>query len=226
MPRQNTKQIKNGKPAKKKKVTRIEHLTFDTKNANKHSEYGTSLLNTSIRNNGMARSIVISDDNVIIAGNGVAETAGQLGMMNVKVIETDGSEVIAVKRTDIKSGTPEFFNLALADNIVAQKNIVMDAQVVEAIVEEYGATQFWAEVVLTPIIPKVLDKIDLPDNAKNDLVQATFTMTGAQAAVMQEGLKISKRKFKKQFASTGNENSNGNALFFIFKAFVDASKAE
>lgn len=116
---------------------KISELIPDKRNANKHSEYGTQQLEKGLRQNGLGRSILISADNEIIAGNGVTETAGAIGIEKVRVVETDGTEIIAVKRTDIKSGTKEFYQMALSDNIIAKDNIVMDAEVVDAICEEY-----------------------------------------------------------------------------------------
>lgn len=130
---------------KNKKLTDIK---ADVKNANMHSEHGMELLGTSIEQNKFGRSILISGDDVIIAGNGTATKAGELGVQNVKIIETDGNELIAIKRTDIKSNTPEFFKMALADNIVSQKNIVMDADVVEEIASEFAEVIPWAEYIV------------------------------------------------------------------------------
>lgn len=115
----------------------INKLKRDERNANKHSTKGMKMLREGILKNGLGRSILLSSDDEIIAGNGVAETAQIIGIENVRVIETDGTEVIAVKRTDIKSGTREFYEMALSDNIIAKENIIMDADVVDAICEEY-----------------------------------------------------------------------------------------
>jgi hypothetical protein len=117
--------------------TTVKDLKFDNRNANKHSEYGMQRLEKSIGKIGLGRSILISDDNEIIAGNGVTESAINAGIENVRIIETDGSEIIAVKRTDIKSGSKEFYEMALSDNIIAKENIVMDVEVTNAICEEY-----------------------------------------------------------------------------------------
>ena len=96
---------------------KISDLKFDSRNANKHSEEGMQKLGKSIKKIGLGRSILISDDNEIIAGNGVTESAINAGIENVRIIETDGTEIIAVKRTDIKSGTKEFYEMALSDKI-------------------------------------------------------------------------------------------------------------
>lgn len=116
---------------------KVKDLKPDSRNANKHSDKGMEMLKDGIIKNGLGRSILISDDNEIIAGNGVTESAKKIGIENLKIIETDGSELIAIKRTDIKSGTKEFYEMALSDNIIAKENIIMDAEVVNAICEEY-----------------------------------------------------------------------------------------
>ena len=120
----------------------VEDLKFDKRNANKHSVYGMQRLEKGIQHNGMGRSILISKDNEIIAGNGVTESAINVGFKKVRIIETDGTEIIAVKRTDIKSGTKEFYEMALSDNIIATENIIMDAEVTNAICEEYDIEDY------------------------------------------------------------------------------------
>lgn len=212
-------------PAKKKSPKHIKELTLDPMNANIHTEYGTGLLENSIRDSGFGRSILISEDNVVIAGNGTVEAAGAIGLENVQVVETDGNKIIAVKRTDIKSGTPEFYRAALADNVVATKNILMDAKVVEAIAEEYGKdVSFWTGIVLEPIDPQKLEQINLPDADKANLVQVTFTLSGRQGAALNKAIKISKQVNKTKFDEQDNQNSNGNALFFIVEHYLQQHK--
>lgn len=57
----------------------------------------------------------MDDDGVIIAGNGTHQKAEELGLP-IKVIETDGTELVVVKRTDLKTDDPRRIGLALADN--------------------------------------------------------------------------------------------------------------
>ena len=108
------------------KMAKISDLKFDDKNFNKHTEYGMSLIEKSLRENGAGRSILIDKDNNIIAGNGVVESAGQIGLDNVKVVETTGDEIIAVKRTDISLNSKKGRKLALADNSTAKADLEWD----------------------------------------------------------------------------------------------------
>jgi hypothetical protein len=104
----------------------ISELKFDDKNFNKHTEYGMSLLEKSLRENGAGRSILIDKDNNIIAGNGIIEAAGQVGLEKVKIVETDGTEIIAVKRTDVRLDSKKGRKMALADNSTARADLEWD----------------------------------------------------------------------------------------------------
>ena len=109
-------------------MTTIKDLKFDDKNFNKHTEFGMSLIEKSLRDNGAGRSILIDKDNNIIAGNGVIESAGQIGLEKVKIVETDGTEIIAVKRTDIRLNSKKGRKMALADNATAKADIEWDEE--------------------------------------------------------------------------------------------------
>ena len=104
----------------------ISDLRFDDKNFNAHTEYGMSLLEKSLQKLGARRSILIDKDNNIIAGNGIVEAAGSVGLNKVKIIETDGTELIAVKRTDMALDSAEGREMALADNATAAADLEWD----------------------------------------------------------------------------------------------------
>lgn len=120
------------------KQAKISDLVPDDRNFNKHSEYGMSLLEKSVGKFGMGRSILLDKNNRIIAGNGITETAGQLGFEDVEIVESDGSKIIAVKRTDIDLDTPEGRELALADNATNAANLKWDAEAIKKAEQDYG----------------------------------------------------------------------------------------
>ena len=99
-------------------MSKISDLKFDDQNFNKHTEYGMSLLEKSLRQNGTGRSILIDKDNNIIAGNGIVEAAGSVGIENVKIVEITGDELVAVKRTDLSLDSDQGREMALADNAI------------------------------------------------------------------------------------------------------------
>lgn len=99
-------------------INHIGQLKPDPKNARKHNQRNIGQIVSSLQEVGASRSIVIDEDNIILAGNGVIEAAGIAGIENVRVIEADGNEIIAVKRTGL---TPEQkTRLALWDNRAAE----------------------------------------------------------------------------------------------------------
>ena len=79
-------------------MTSIKDLKSDHKNARKRTDRSATLIEESLKKYGAARSIVIDEDNRVLAGNGTIEGAKAAGLENVRVIETDGDEIIAVKR--------------------------------------------------------------------------------------------------------------------------------
>lgn len=112
-------------------MSNIKDLKFDDKNFNKHTEYGMSLLEKSLRENGAGRSILIDKDNNIIAGNGIIEAAGSVGLEKVKIVETSGDEIVAVKRTDIALDSEQGREMALADNATAAADLNWDEELLQ-----------------------------------------------------------------------------------------------
>ena len=96
----------------------MEKITFDKRNYRKHSDENKRVIKKSLEELGAGRSVLIDKNNTLIAGNGVFEQAQALGIP-VRVIETDGTELVAVKRTDIAEGDEKRKRLALADNVAS-----------------------------------------------------------------------------------------------------------
>lgn len=87
----------------------------DKKNYRKHGDRNKAMIRRSLEECGAGRSILIDNENTAIAGNGVLEQAEKLGIP-IRVIESNCSELIAVKRTDLSPDDPKRKELALADN--------------------------------------------------------------------------------------------------------------
>lgn len=95
-----------------KKATKIQ---VDPLNVRVHDQRNKEAIKQSLQQLGAGRSIVMDANNILIAGNGVYEQAKELGIP-VKVIETDGKTLIAIKRTDLQPHDQRRKALALADN--------------------------------------------------------------------------------------------------------------
>ena len=108
---------------------KAKDLIHDDKNFNKGSEVGAELIKKSFSKFGAGRSILLDKNNRIIAGNKSVEFSG---LQDVVIVESDGTQLIAVKRTDIDLDSPQGREMALADNASAKANIVFDAELIEA----------------------------------------------------------------------------------------------
>lgn len=93
----------------------MSELKFDPNNYRLHNDKNKRIIRKSLEDCGAGRSVLVDKDNVLIAGNGVYEQAQELGL-KVRVIESDGSELVVVKRTDLSSEDEKRKLLALADN--------------------------------------------------------------------------------------------------------------
>lgn len=116
---------------------RITDLVGDNHNFNKGTQYGDHLMDESLRQFGLGRSILIDKNNRIIAGNKTTEKAGELGFEDVLIVETDGKTLIAVKRTDIDLDSKAGRELALADNATSKANLEWDEAALEAVAAEF-----------------------------------------------------------------------------------------
>lgn len=142
----------------KLKDAKLKDLVFDNKNFNKHTEFGMSLIEKSLRNNGAGRSILIDKNNRIIAGNGVTEVAGQIGLDDVQIVETDGTKIIAVKRTDIDLDTKQGREMALADNATGAADLQWDADAIADVESEFDIdASAWGVDVDLEELPTDLD---------------------------------------------------------------------
>lgn len=104
----------------------INQLQQDDHNFNKGTEEGGKLMEKSFRELGAGRSILVDKNGRIIAGNKSQVAAKKAGIKKVRIIETNGDELIAVKRTDIDLDTEKGRRMALADNRTAQVNLSWD----------------------------------------------------------------------------------------------------
>ena len=96
-----------------KEIT-LKDIKHDTRNYRKHDKRNLDLIKKSIDEVGFGRSVVIDNNNEIIAGNGVVSQVDK--DTKIKVVETDGSELVVVKRTDLATDDEKRKRLAIMDN--------------------------------------------------------------------------------------------------------------
>ena len=138
----------------------------DPRNANKGTQRGNKMLETSIEQFGAARSIVSDADGFIPAGNKTREALIAAGMNKAIVIETDGHTPIVVKRTDwrLSDKASAARRYAYADNRVAEVDLEWDADSLKADMAEGVDLSAW----FTPDELTDLAYPNLDDDAAGD----------------------------------------------------------
>jgi hypothetical protein len=206
---------------------KFKDIKPDSRNTNKHTEYGMHTLDNSLEQVGIIESVTISNDNVIISGNARHEKIGQKFTNDAIIVETDGTTPVVIKRTDIESGTKEFHKASILANTVAQKNQNIDVELVEVIANEF---EFEVEEVFVDV-NNVSDSdefgtdFNLPDGDKAPFQQMTFTLADEQAEQIKNAISDIKQTEEYKYAETmGNENSNGNALYLIVMQWAEQRK--
>lgn len=84
----------------------ISSLLLDPSNARKHSEKNLSAIKGSLAKFGLQKPIVISKDNIVLAGNGTLAAAESLGWKDIGIVRSKltGSEAIAYAIADNRTG--------------------------------------------------------------------------------------------------------------------------
>ena len=92
----------------------IGALKADPRQVRRHTDRNLTMIGDGLKAVGAARSIVVDEQNVILAGNGTIEAARDRGFSKVRVVEADGTEIIAVRRRGLTD--KQKLELALYDN--------------------------------------------------------------------------------------------------------------
>lgn len=209
----------------------IADLRPDPENARRHTPRNIGAIVDSLHAVGAARSIVIDEHDVILAGNGTIEGAAEAGITRLRVVEADGNEVIAVRRRGL---TPEQKRrLALADNRsaeIAEWDYAVLQQQLKAL-EASGAdllTLGWTQDELDPILNSVFAPAadsgsldgDGPGEAEHDGVGgARLTFSSGQWQVLAAGLEAVRPLVP------GGKSSDSDALVHLVRDWL-ALKAE
>ena len=124
-------------------------LKPDPQNARKHTSRNVAMVVDALQEVGAARSIVIDEKGVVLAGNATIKAAGQAGLARVKVIDADGSEIIAVRRTNLTERQKK--RLALYDNRAAEL-AEWDTDVLSDLLKDDTLAGLWREDELQTLL--------------------------------------------------------------------------
>jgi ParB-like chromosome segregation protein Spo0J len=191
-----------------KKSSTIADLKPDKRNARKHNPRNIDMIEKSLQEVGAARSIVIDEDNNILAGNGTVEAAAQAGITKLQVVDADGETIVAVRRTGLTK--KQKARLALYDNKTAElaewdMDVLagMDGDFLVGIIPDFDVTE--------------VDAPGLLDGDRDPFQQMTFTLHDEQAATVTSAIR---KAIDRGCDSEVNKNSNGNALALICEDFL------
>jgi len=132
----------------------IDDLKSDHKNARRRTDRSSSLIAESLKRYGAARSIVIDEDGRILAGNGTVEGAKKAGIGKLRIIETEGDELIAVRRCGLSED--QKVGLALADNRSSDLS-EWDNDMLRKLSEEHDLKPWFED---DELLAEVLDTVD------------------------------------------------------------------
>jgi hypothetical protein len=129
--------------------TDVSKLIPDPNNARKRTLLSASVIRKSLEQFGAARSIVIDENDVIRAGNGTYEEAGQLGIEKVLVVEADGNTIVAVKRRGLTE--EQWKQYAIADNTASDFS-TWDFDVLNDLAQEVDLSEFFPDDKLNELL--------------------------------------------------------------------------
>lgn len=160
----------------KDNIIDIEDLTPDAHNFNRGTDEGRQLMQRSLTELGAGRSILVDRNGNVIAGNKTQEAAIKAGIRRVRVIETDGTELVAVKRTDIDIDSAKGRELALADNATNQVNLDWDKEMLAQAAEQYGIDMNEWDMEM----PDIADPTEQPQTEAKDVKELKLIFTPEQ----------------------------------------------
>jgi hypothetical protein len=141
-------------PGSDESIKSISALKQDPKNARKRTAQSKHLIQESLTRYGAARSIVIDETDRILAGNGTIEGAKAAGINKLRIIETDGNEIIAVRRIGLSEH--EKVGLALADNRTSDLS-EWDAEMLHNLSQEQDIAPWFSDDDIAELLGKTDD---------------------------------------------------------------------
>jgi sporulation protein YlmC with PRC-barrel domain len=132
---------------------KLADLKQDNHNANKGTKRGREAVTSSLKQFGAGRSVLIDRDGNIIAGNKTAEQASAAGIEDVVIIQTDGSKLVAVQRTDLSIDDLKARGLAVADNRTAELGLEWDADVLKELSVDLNLEPYFSAAELAGLTP-------------------------------------------------------------------------
>ena len=153
-------------------MTSVKDLKFDSQNARKRTDRSATLIAESLKRFGAARSIVIDEDNRILAGNGTVEGAKAAGISKVRIIEAEGDEIIAVQRIGLTE--EQKIGLAIADNRTSDLS-EWDADMIQNLSEVYDLEPWFEAEEINNISDEPIESLPKKEEGSKEFSSEDFS---------------------------------------------------
>ena len=204
----------------------MDKITFDKRNYRKHSDLNKKRIRKSLADCGAGRSVLVDKDGCLIAGNGVYEQAQSL-KIPTRVIETDGTELVVVKRTDLATNDKKRKLLAAADNAISD-HVEWDFDNIDGEFDVETLADLGIVIELndeTNVNPDDYgEEFELNSSEKDGFRQVSFMLTDKQAGVLKWAL--STLVYSDEFAQydrDGNANDNGSGIALLAEMWIGSA---
>ena len=180
-------------------------------NAKKHPTTQVKQIAASIQRFGFLQPLVLDKDNNCVVGHGRLLAAELLQLQSVPVLRVEN-----LSKDEIRA-------YRIADNKLNESTWDMDLvmEELEDLDEELAGLTGFA-VVSTD---EFGEGFSLPDGEKSPFQQITFTLADKQADIIKAALVEARKEEGFEYCETmKNENSNGNALYYIITQWVEQKK--
>ena len=170
----------------------VADLVPDPHNRRAHPTRNAALIAASLKDVGPARSIVIDEDNVVHAGNGVVAGALAAGITKLKIVDVDGETLVAVRRSGLSA--EQKTRLALYDNRTAELAEWNVPQLEADLIDGTDLSAFFSE--------KELDKL-LKRQPAAEAGAASETLAGQYLVVLTCATEAEQVRLLERFTAEG-----------------------
>lgn len=171
-------------------ATGAESIQFDKKNPNKGNKVrGEPALRQSLERNGAGRSVVVDKNNRLVVGNQTFAAWKALGKDRVIFVDTDGSDLVVVRRTDLDledDPNKKARELSIADNETFNLSHSWDYATLAEVSEGLDLSYLWTDEELASMfgdVPEVEDGVAKDTERSTDDSQATISVGEYRAHV-------------------------------------------
>jgi len=150
-------------------TNQVSDLVGDPVNRRRHTPRNIDMIVDSLQKVGTGRSIVIDETNTVLAGNATLLAAIEAGITDLKIVDVDGSELVAVRRTGLSE--TKKLELALYDNRTAELAEWDASKLLEDVNNNVDLSAFFYDEELQSILDRTedvdLDQFFQPDQDAN-----------------------------------------------------------